>query len=313
MNPEQPKPAVRPVPNASSPAREYSREVHSSWAEFLETLPRDARILDLDTGNHVVALIAADLATSRGYDWSINAIAPQEQEQAASAKGGQALVERIEFHAEGTRSRLPFEDASFDAVGGHHVLEFIDPAVALAEVFRVLKPGGDAQFLMHHAESPVVLAAKVSLAEADLVFTQTKAFRRLHHLVTMSHIVPETTERASDEVRTAIRTLKEALPGAQRQGGGRVLSVALDSIQKLLSARRELKPDAAGLAVERAEADLRGSVRRLGELIARAHGEAEMQQVQQAAATAGFTQIERMPQLHANTQVMAWQLLVHRP
>jgi ubiquinone/menaquinone biosynthesis C-methylase UbiE len=313
LNPEHPKPAIRPAPNASSPAREYSREVHSSWAEFLETLPRDARILDLDTGNHVVALIAADLAASGGYDWTIDAIDPQEQEQTVSSTGGQALIDRIEFHAGGTPSRLPFEDASFDAVGGHHVLEFTDSAVALAEVFRVLKPGGDAQFLMHHAESPLVQAAKVSLAEADLVFTQTKAFRRLHHLVTMSHIVPETTERASDEVRAAIRTLKQALPGAQTQGGGRVLSVALDSIQKLLSARRELKPDAAGLAVERAEADLRGSVRRLSELVARAHGEEQMQQVQQNAVAAGFAQIERMPQLHANTQVMAWQLLMHRP
>lgn len=313
MNPEQSKPAIRPVPNAPSPAHEYSREVQSSWAEFLETLPRDARILDLGTGNHVVALIAADLAASRGHDWTIDAIDPQEQEQAVSAKGGQALIDRVDFHAEGTPSRLPFEDASFDAVGGQHVLEFTDSAIALAEVFRVLKPGGDAQFVMHHAESPLVQAANVSLGEADLVFTQTKAFRRLHHLVTMSHIVPETTERASDEVRAAIRTLKQALPGAQRQGGGRVLSVALDSIQKLLSARRELKPDAAGLAVERAEADLRGSVRRLGELVARAHGEAEMQQVQQNAAAAGFTQIERMPQLHANAQVMAWQLLMHRP
>lgn len=313
MNPEQPKPAIRPVPNASSPAREYSREVHSSWAEFLETLPRDARILDLGTGNHVVALIAADLAASRNYDWTIDAIDPREQEQTMSTTDGLPLIDRIDFHAETTPSRLPFEDASFDAVGGHHVLEFTDSALALAEVFRVLKPGGDAQFLMHHAESPLVQAAKVSLGEADLVFTQTKAFRRLHHLVTMGHIVPETTERASDEVRAAIRTLKQALPTAQRQGGGRVLSVALDSIQKLLSARRELKPDAAGLAVERAEADLRGSVRRLGELVARGQGEAEMQQVQQDAAAAGFTQIERMPQLHANTQVMAWQLLMHRP
>lgn len=314
MNPEQLKSAPRPVPGVSSPAREYSREVHSSWAEFLGTLPNDARILDLDTGNHVVALIAADLAISRGYGWTIEAIAPpQGQEQAATAREGQALIERINFSSDGTPSHLPFDDASFDAVGGHHVLEFTDSAVMLAETFRVLKPGGDAQFVMHHAESVLVHAAKVSLSEADLVFTQMKAFRRLRQLVTMSHIVPGATERASDEVRAAIRTLKAALPGAQRQGGGRVLSVALDSIQNLLAARRELKPDAAGLAVERAEADLRGSVRRLGDLVARASGEAEMQQVQQHAATAGFDQIERMPQIHADGQVMAWQLLMHRP
>lgn len=310
MNSENSKPSIRTAPDAT---QEYSRGVHASWGEFLGTLPRDARILDLGIGNHVVALIAADLAANRGHNWTIDSIDPQRPEQAATAETNQALIDRINFHASGTPSRLPFDDASFDAVVGHHVLEFVDPAIALAEVHRVLKPGGDAQFLMHHAESPLVRAAKVSLSEADLVFTQTKAFRRLHQLVTMSHIVPQTTERVSNEVRAAIRTLKQALPRAQTLGGGRVLAVALDSIQKLLSARRELKPDAAGLIVDRAEAELRGSMRQLSDLVTRAHGETEMQQLERDAAAAGFSQIEHMPQLHANTQVTAWQLLLHRP
>lgn len=311
MNPENPKPSVG-TSHAPNAGQEYSRDVHASWGEFLETLPRDARILDLGIGNHVVALIAADLAVSRNYNWTIDAIDPQGAEQAAPAQGNQRRLDRIDFHADASLSRLPFDDASFDAVVGHHVLEFVDTTVVLAEVRRVLKPGSDAQFLMHHAESPLVRGAKVSLSEADLVFTQTKAFKRIHELVTMSHIVPQTTERVSNEVRGAIRTLKEALPRAQQLGGGRVLTVALDSIQKLLSARRELKPDAAGLIVDRAEAELRGYVRQLNQLVARAHGEAEIQQVERDAAAAGFSQIEHVPRL-VNAQVIAWQLLLHRP
>lgn len=306
--PDDPQAAAGRLPDGG-----YSSEVQASWTEFLSTLPAAARILDMGVGNHVAALIAADLSVTRDRGWRIDAIDLQGEEQGKQASDTRERVQRIEFHSVANPAQLPFADASFDAVCGHHGLEFIDAAKALAEVHRVLKPGGDAQFLLHHAESLVVQSARTSLREADLVFNQTKAFRRLHRLVTMDQIIPKTTERATNEIRTAIRTLKAGLPVARKQGGGRVLEVALDGIQKMLAARRELKPDAVGLAVDRVEADLRASVRRLGDLVQHARGEPDMQQIERDAAAAGFTQIERIPQLHAGEHVMGWQLLLHRP
>lgn len=305
------------VPN-SGPARAaardggYSDEVRASWAEFLNTLPASVRILDIGIGNHVPALIAAEMAATGGRDWRIDAIDPGGAQAAAQSRAGKALEARIGFHAGASLARLPFDDASFDAVCGHHVVEFSDTAAALAAVRRVLKPGGDAQFILHHADSPLLRSARISLREADLVFVRTKAFRRVHRLVTMNQIIPGSTERATNEVRTVIRTLKRGLPVARQQGGGRVLGVALDAIQKLLAARRELNPDAAGLAVDRTEAELRASVRRLGDLVAHACTDAQMREVEQAAAAAGFSQIERVAQLH-DSEPIAWQLLVHRP
>lgn len=306
---QQPSNASRPPPGDGG----YSGEVRLAWIEFLNTLPPAARILDMSIGNHVPALIAAELAAAPGRDWRIDAIDPAGAEADRQSKHGHPLAERIVFHAAATFARLPFEDASFDAVCGHHAIEFTDTGKALAEVHRVLKPGGDAQFTLHHADSPLLRAARLSQREADLVFAQTKAFRRLHKLVTMSQIIPDTTERATNDVRNAIRTLKRGLQVAQQQGGGRVLTVALDAIQKLLAARREGKPDAAGLAVDRAEAELRASVRRLADMVSHARADADMRLVEQAAADLGFTQIERAVQLHAGTEPMAWQLLVHRP
>lgn len=289
----------------------YSLEVRSLWTEFLSTLPNAARILDFGVGNHVVALIAADLSVTRNHGWKIDAIDPQGEEQGKQASRIQERVQRIEFHSAANSKRLPFEDASFDAVCGHHSLEFTDTANALVEVHRILKPGSDAKFLLHHTESPLLQAARMSLREADLVFIKTKAFRRLHKLVTMNQIIPGTTKRATNEVRTAIRTLKRGLQVAQQQGGGRVLGVALDAIQKLLTARKEQNPDAVGLAVDRAEAELRASVRNLSNLVAHARAEPDMQQIERDAAGAGFTRIERTPLIHAGEHVMGWQLLLH--
>lgn len=290
----------------------YSGEVRAAWIEFLNILPSTARILDVGIGNHVAALVAAELAIAQGRDWRIESLDPEGAHADRKSGRAHAHPEPIVFHSGATFARFPCEDASFDAVCGHHAIEFTDTGKTLAEVHRVLKPGGDAQFLLHHADSPLARSARMALREADLVFNQTKAFRRLHKLVTMGQIVPGSTERATNEVREVIRALKRGLPVAQAQGGGRVLTVALDAIQQLLAGRRDARPDVAGLAVDRAEADLRASVRRLGDLVTHARADADMRLVEQAAAALGFTQVERAVLQHG-AEPMAWQLLAHRP
>lgn len=310
---QQPAPTSAPAQRLHAPPDGgYAQDVHSAWTEFLQLLSQQARILDLGIGNHVPALVAADFAVTQQREWRIDAIDPGTP---ASERGAheQERFDRIVFHAGSSWARLPFEDEAFDAVCGHHALEFSDAPAVLAEVHRVLKHGGDAQFLMHHSESPVVQAAHFSLREADLVFGKTKAFRRVHRLVGMNQVVPGTTERATDEVRTAIRTLKRGLQVARSQGGGRVLSVALDSIQQLLAARRDHRPDASALAVDRAEAELRASVRRLGQLVACARSEADMRNLETNAVAVGFTQVEQVALPARDGQPIAWQLLLHRP
>jgi ubiquinone/menaquinone biosynthesis C-methylase UbiE len=291
----------------------YADDVRSAWTEFLAILPHGAVILDIGINNHVPALVAADLAISQGRSWRIDAIDPGLEVALERNAHDEARIKRISFHKGEGADRLPFENGSFDAICGHHVLEFTDTTVALAEIHRLLKLDGEAQFTLHHTESPVVASARLSLHEADLVLSQTKAFRRVHRLVSMSQVIPGATERASDEVRAAIRTLKQALEGARAQGGGRVLGVALDAIQQLLATRRQHRAEASGLAVDRAEADLRASVRRLSELVTHARDDTGMQEIEIQAAKAGFSQIERAAQFSRDGQPMAWQLLLHRP
>src|SRR3546814_6945363 len=94
-------------------------------------------------------------------------------------------------------------------------------------------------FVLHHPDSMFVRGALTSSAEADLVFTQTKAYRRLHRLVTMEQATPETIQRADEDLRDAIQTLKKGLEDARKHGAGWILSAALDGIKKLLERSEE--------------------------------------------------------------------------
>ncbi len=98
-------------------------------------------VLDVGTGTGVVALEAAKAAGERGRCIGIDL----SEEMLAAARANarrENLAERIEFMAMDAES-LQFEAASFDVVVSlFALLHFPNPAVALSEMFRVLKPGG---------------------------------------------------------------------------------------------------------------------------------------------------------------------------
>ena len=112
------------------------------WRRFLvsrvEAGP-ESRVLDVATGT---AAVAIELA--RRYGCAVVGIDQSPDMLAA----GRARIERagltegIEL-TQGRAEELPFEDATFDALTFTYLLRYVDdPAATLAELARVVKPGG---------------------------------------------------------------------------------------------------------------------------------------------------------------------------
>ncbi len=100
------------------------------------------RLLDLGCG---AGFLANSLATRLDpHFWSIEGLdASGPALEVAKSQAVRAAESCPVSYTQGDARKLPFEDASFDAVCAMDFLEHVeDPAQILAEVSRVLKPGG---------------------------------------------------------------------------------------------------------------------------------------------------------------------------
>jgi ubiquinone/menaquinone biosynthesis C-methylase UbiE len=103
-------------------------------------IPADARILDVACGSGIVARTVASRLGSMGRVVGLD-FNPGMLTAARRASAAEGLT--IEWMLAGAQE-LPFADGAFDLVFCQHGLQFFpDRAGAVAEMFRVLAPGGE--------------------------------------------------------------------------------------------------------------------------------------------------------------------------
>ena len=125
--------------------RSTYRPIHDAVVEALGR-PRRARILDLGCGTgQLPARLADELPDARiaGCDFSAGML----RRAAARCPGAQFV--------QGDAGQLPFADGVFDAIVSTEAFHwFPDPARALAECLRILRPGG--HLLLAVTQTPAV-------------------------------------------------------------------------------------------------------------------------------------------------------------
>jgi ubiquinone/menaquinone biosynthesis C-methylase UbiE len=297
----------------TTPAGGYDQELESVWTDFLSKLPDGSVVLDIGTGNGAVVQIIADTARGLSKSWEIHGTDLAQIDPLRHVADADKRFSGCRFHPGVATERLPFEAESIDALCGHYALEYSEPEAAIGEVARVLKPGGRAQFVTHHVDSLLARNARQTMAEAEIVLGETRIYRRLRRLVAMDDHQPSRDHPAARALQGAIRRLKEARAELARSGQGRVVDVALDAVRQLLVLRRSHRAEKVTLEVDRAEEEMRLSVRRLQDLLERALDDEGIDSLKRLAESDGLVCEESAPQYHAGDNLVGWRLRFVKP
>lgn len=172
-------------------------ETQPVWAGWFGTFDTGAQLLDLATGNGQVAGYASGAGAGKGF--AITGVDYADVEAAAARMpadcrllGGVAL------------EKLPFAAAAFDGASSQFGIEYADTRAALQELARVLKPGGRALMLIHHADSVITRQTADQIAAYDAVLGKSGAIRHARRAYT-AQLKGLPAAAAGDALRAAVQ------------------------------------------------------------------------------------------------------------
>lgn len=136
------------------------------WRELALRLENKAGVLDLATGNGTVPASLLDA----NAELNITAVDRADIDPLRYLADPGALTS-VGFQGQIDICSLPFDDESFDAVTSQFGIEYAPHKPAVVEAARVLKQGGQLQFLLHCDDSEIVQPARRRRAEMNALLT----------------------------------------------------------------------------------------------------------------------------------------------
>jgi SAM-dependent methyltransferase len=192
------------VSGADEAARGPAGDTAPVWRSWFAALADGARILDLATGGGAVLRHAAASAAGAGKTFHLTGV-----DQAALPDDPALQNLGVRRLGETPAEDLPFPEESFDIVTSQFGIEYADCARALHGVARVLRPGGAARMLIHHADSEITRQARVRITAYDAVIGDGRIVRQCRdaYAARLAWPADDRAEATGRDLRSAILAL----------------------------------------------------------------------------------------------------------
>lgn len=298
----------------------YGDEFSAAWNRFFASLPARARILDVGTGNGAIAVLARDFALGHAREFEVHAADAAEirPDQMSGALGIDTTG--IVFHSRTPAERTGLATAAFTAVTSQFGIEYADWPAAVAEVRRLLEPGGRCCFVMHHADSVIVATSLEEAAHADFLLDTTRVLelarrimRRLQRVDAAADKTAAMAALQADPAAEAGRLEYNAAAASvtERIGAAKhpdLLRLALGAVGEAFKRRKSDGAAAALALLEQVEREIAHSRQRFRDLQASACDGARLEERIRAMHTSGFRVARSEPLLRRGTDLTAWLL-----
>jgi SAM-dependent methyltransferase len=298
----------------------YEGTIRALWEGFFSDLPAEATIVDIGTGNGAIPLIAAAVAGKKNIHFDIHGIDLAAIEPASTVEAEKELLGSIRFHARTPAEATGFADASVDAVTGQYALEYTNTARTAGELGRIAAPGARLCFVMHHPDSVVMETSREELANAAIIFTETRLFEAAGDLMRIvgAAATPEARRRlASDPAAESRRHALNSAAARVNEAIGtsphpQLLQMAMHRVADAYKTLKGPETLAAALEIlETGRSMIQANADRLGDLMQAEVGGERLAEIRASLTAAGFDLSETESLRHDGGPLMGWILRGH--
>lgn len=298
----------------------YAGRIRATWDAFFDELPAGARLLDIATGNGAIALLASEYSLRNDKGFEVHGIDRARIDPASAWRGDEAVLQGVRFQGRISAERLPFDDGFFQAVTGQYALEYTDYPATIAELGRVISPGGSARFVLHHPDSVVINTSREEHSHGQLLLHETRIFDKARTLLGRIVKATEDGERgalASDSEAQAERdALNQAAArisaAAEKTTEPDLLTTALGHISQAFKAASGPSASKNALdALSAGEKEVRANLARLEDLLNAVVDDSKMAKMRALFEAASFATVDPVALYFKNENkelLMGWQL-----
>lgn len=294
----------------------YEGSMAAYWLQCFAALKPGQRVLDLCTGNGAIPrwLMGLDGGTDVGAEVDAVDLAVLKPDWLAQLNDSQQ--QRLRIQGQINAEALPFADATMDLVTSQYGIEYANLDLVFAEIARVLKPGGQLQLLMHHADSrPVQMGAAEAMALLPQLGTDgllSAAAGLLPYLhAARDPALREALSRdaGAEQARRRFNESQQAIAKqlAQNSLAGAMLTDLRNQIQQVLQIAQIGTLEQATQAFQKVLALWQESALRLAELVSVAADTSTMQARIARLQQLGFSALNLTP-VYFQNYLMGWAL-----
>lgn len=273
----------------------YQGVLANYWQSlFAQYDTQPSTIVDVGTGNG--ALI--ELAIASGNHKHLQFIGV---DYAALNIPASLNVDRVQFLQKTSVEAMPLEDNSVDVVISQFGIEYSHIDKAIAEVARIVKPGGHLHCIVHDARSIIVKPNTAILTAACHVSETDGPLNALRQLInTLNKFGPQSAqaEQARNALNQRIQVMMNTCAaGVHGTNFPAFLKAVMNPSLKFKDRKHMLKLF---------ESEMKGQIERLTELTQAAVDEADKQHWLSALKVSGFSVEKNKPVVETDSKLIGW-------